>query len=485
MRADADPSNAAASSAGAPGGLPPLVDTHCHLAWESFQGDLPAVLDRARAAGVEQMVVVATDPDTAEACAAVCERAPGCRPTAGMHPNDLPTPWRPAWERTEAQLRSGRFVGVGETGLDYFRDTTSPADQRACFLEHARLARTLDLPLIVHIRDRDGRFAAYDDVAEVLAEVEGVRGVIHCYTGDAAHAERYLALGMHVSFSGILTFPKGENVREAARAVPIERALVETDAPFLAPVPHRGERNEPAFVADTARRLAEIKGLSEADVRRITTAGARRLFRLPGEGSVGPAVYAIRDAVYVNVTNACDARCVFCPRTHDEWEVKGHDLARSRDPSFEEVVAALGDPGRWKEVVFCGLGEPTLRLDLVKAVARWVKARGGRTRLNTNGHADAIHRRPVAPELAGLIDVVSVSLNAQDRATFERHCPSAFSPDGFTPMIDFVRSAKAAGLSVVCTAVGGLEGVDVEACRRLAEDDLGVAFRGRELDEIG
>jgi TatD DNase family protein len=431
------------------------------------------------------MVVVATDPDTAEACAAVCQGNEGLYPTAGMHPNDLPTPWRPSWERIEAQLRSGRFVAAGETGLDYFRDSTSPADQRACFLAHASLARTLDLPLIVHIRDRDGRVAAYDDVATVLAEVPGVRGVIHCYTGDAAHAERYLSLGMYVSFSGILTFPKGENVREAARAVPVERTLVETDAPFLAPVPHRGERNEPAFVADTARRLAEIKHLSEADVRRVTTANARKLFRLPGEGSRGPAVYSIRDSIYVNVTNACDARCVFCPRTHDEWEVKGHDLERSKDPTVDEVLAALGDPARWKEIVFCGLGEPTLRLDLVKTVASRVKARGGRTRLNTNGHGDAIHRRPIAPELVGLVDVVSVSLNAQDRETFERHCPSAFSPDGFTPMLDFVRSAKAAGLSVVCTAVGGLEGVDVEACRRLAEEGLGVAFRGRELDEIG
>ncbi len=463
----------------------PLVDTHCHLAWESFQGDLDAVVARAKAAGVGQVVVVATDADSAERAAAICDRFEGLHPTAGMHPNDLPVPWRDDFARTEALLRTGRYVGVGETGLDYYRDAVPPAEQRACFLAHATLARELDLPVIVHIRDREGRWEAYDDVAEVLGAVPGVRGVIHCYTGDPAHAERYLGLGLHVSFSGILTFPKGENVRESARAVPIERALVETDAPFLAPIPHRGARNEPAFVADTARRLAEVKGLSEDDVRRITTASARRLFRLPGDGVSAPAVYAIRDALYVNVTNACDAKCVFCPRTGDEWEVKGYDLLRSKDPSAEEILRGIGDPSRWKEVVFCGLGEPTIRLDVVKRVAAEVKARGGRTRLNTNGHGDLIQKRPIARELVGLVDVVSVSLNAQDKETFERHCPSAFSPDGWTPMLEFVRSARDAGLKVVCTVVAPLPGVDEEACRRLAEEDLRVEFRGRVLDEVG
>jgi TatD DNase family protein len=465
--------------------LSPLVDTHCHLAWESYRDDLDAVLARAREAGVEQMVVVATDPDTAQASAAVCAGREGLFPTTGIHPNDLPEDWRASFARVEAQARAGGFVAIGETGIDHLRDAVPPQRQREAFAAHADLARALDLPVIVHVRDADGRAGAYDDAEAVLRATPGVRGVLHCYTGDAEHAKRYLDLGLCVSFSGILTFPKGENVREAARAVPIERTLVETDAPFLAPIPHRGARNEPAFVAATARRLAEVKGLSEDDVRRITTANARDLFRLGGAGATAPAVYAIRDSLYVNVTNACDARCTFCPRTHDEWQVKGYDLRRGRDPSVEEILAGIGDPARWKEIVFCGLGEPTLRLDVVKQVAASVKARGGRTRLNTNGHADVIHRRAVSPELVGLVDVVSVSLNAQDRETFERHCPSAWSPDGFTPMLDFVRSARAAGLRVVCTVVDGLEGVDVEACRRLAEDTLGAEFRGRVLDEVG
>lgn len=469
----------------AAGPLPSLVDSHCHLTWPSFEGDVAAVVDRMGAAGVAQAVVVATGVEDARRVRTLTDRHAGLYPTAGIHPNDVPADAEAALAALEALLREGGVAAVGETGLDYYRDRVDRARQQRSFRRQAELARELDLPVIVHIRDGDGRADAYDDVQRILAETSGVRGVIHCFTGDAAHAEGYLSLGFYVSFSGILTFPKGENVREAARAVPIERTLVETDAPFLAPIPHRGQRNEPAYVAHVAAALAPLKELSEADVRRITARNARSLFRLPTEETSGPPVYWIRDAAYVNVTNACDARCTFCPRTHDVYVVKGYDLRRPKDPSVEDILAALGDPSAPSEVVFCGFGEPTLRLDVVKEVARRVKAAGGRTRLNTNGHGDLILKRPIARELVGLIDVVSVSLNAQDRETFERHCPSAFSPDGFTPMLDFIRSAKAAGLKVVATALEGLEGVDLEACRRLAEDDLGIEWRGRVLDEVG
>jgi TatD DNase family protein len=466
--------------------LPDLVDSHCHLTWESFDEDRDAVIRRMGEAGVKQAVVVATGVEDARAVAALCEGRDGLYPTAGIHPNDLPADVDSALVELEALLRDGGRVAVGETGLDYYRDRVPPERQRRAFEAQIDMALRWDLPIVVHIRDQEGRENAYDDVADCIEGRPGLRGVIHCFTGSAEHARRYVAAGFYVSFSGILTFPKGENVREAARAVPIERTLVETDAPFLAPTPHRGKRNEPAYVAEVARALAPLKGLSEADVRRITSRNARALFRLPAkEEHAGPPVYLIRGAAYVNVTNACDARCVFCPRTHDDYEVKGYDLRRPKDPRVEEILQALGDPRQHREVVFCGFGEPTLRLEVVKEVARVVKAAGVKTRLNTNGHADLLNKRPVATELVGLIDEVSVSLNAQDRETFERHCPSAFSPDGYTPMLEWIRAARDAGLDVVCTAVEGLEGVDMAQCRRLAEEDLGVRWRGRTLDAVG
>ncbi|MDJ0976260.1 MAG: YchF/TatD family DNA exonuclease [Planctomycetota bacterium] len=464
--------------------LPPLIDSHCHLTWPSFDEDRDEVIARMKDEGVEQAVVISTTVEDARAVRALCEANPGLYPTAGIHPNDLPPALDEGLDEIEALIRSGGFVAVGETGLDYYRDNTEAPDQQRAFRRHCRIAVENDLPVIVHIRDREGSWDAYDDVATIIEEFEGLRGVIHCYTGDPEHARRYLQSDFVISFSGIITFPKGGNVRESALAVPIERMLVETDAPFLAPVPRRGKRNEPAYVVHTARAVAELKELSEADVRRITTRNTRRLFRLPAEETIGPPTYVIRNAVYVNVTNACDAKCTFCPRTHDDFEVKGYDLRRPRDPTFEQIIEGIGDPTGYDEVVFCGFGEPTLRLDMVKKVARWAKERGAATRLNTNGHADLINRRATAAELVGLIDVVSVSLNAQDRETFERHCPSAFSPDGYTPMLDWIRSAVEAGLDVVCTALEGLEGVDMAACEAITLE-LGARWRGRTLNEVG
>lgn len=263
--------------------LPPLVDSHCHLTWPQLAGRLDEVLARMRAAGVLQAVVVATTPQDAPVTRDLCAGRPGLCPTCGLHPNDVPHDVDGALaeiERLHLEAR-GTWVGVGETGLDYYRDQVARGPQQQAFAAQLALARRLDLPAIVHIRDREGRWDAYDDVARLVEAEPGVRGVIHCYTGDAAHAQRYLDAGFDISFSGILTFPKGENVRAAARAVPAERTLVETDAPFLAPLPHRGATNEPSFVALTCRAWAGLKGLGESEARQLCAAAARRLFALP------------------------------------------------------------------------------------------------------------------------------------------------------------------------------------------------------------
>ncbi len=263
--------------------LPPLVDSHCHLAWPQLAGQLDEVLARMQAEGVLQAVVVATTPEDAPVTRDLCAGRPGLFPTCGLHPNDVPEAIDDALEAIVRLHEQGRgtWVAVGETGLDYYRDQVERGPQQQAFAAQLALARRLDLPAIVHIRDREGRWDAYDDVARLVEAQPGVRGVIHCYTGDAAHARRYLDAGFDISFSGILTFPKGETVREAARAVPAERTMVETDAPFLAPLPHRGATNEPSFVALTCRAWAALKGLGEGEARALCGAAARRLFRLP------------------------------------------------------------------------------------------------------------------------------------------------------------------------------------------------------------
>jgi TatD DNase family protein len=194
--------------------------------------------------------------------------------------------------------------------------------------------------------------------------------------------------------------------------------------------------------------------------------------------------YAIGDALYINLTNACTLACRFCPKTHDEWMVKGHDLDLARGPSFAEVVAAIGDPTPYREVVFCGLGEPTLRLALLKRVAAWLKERGMPVRLNTDGLANLVHGRDVLPELAGLIDVVSVSLNAQDEALYDEHCQPG-RRGAFQACKAFIREANRYIPEVVATALDGLPGVDIEACQRIAENELGARFRRRVYGKVG
>lgn len=268
--------------------LPPLVDSHCHLTWDSFGDEIDEVVARMVAAGVEAAVVVATDLASAEAGRTLAARHSCLHATAGLHPNDLPADLDESLAALGRDLDAHPYVAVGETGLDYYRGSERAADQQKAFREQCRFALARSLPIVVHIRDVDGSWQAYDDVAEIIGAHPGIRGVIHCYTGDAAHARTYLDLGFYVSFAGMLTFPKGENVREAARVVPLERVLVETDAPFLAPVPHRGRRNEPAYVVEVANALATLHARPRAEVYEATGANARALFGLAGAPSSRP-----------------------------------------------------------------------------------------------------------------------------------------------------------------------------------------------------
>ncbi|HRU06992.1 MAG TPA: TatD family nuclease-associated radical SAM protein, partial [Candidatus Brocadiia bacterium] len=291
-------------------------------------------------------------------------------------------------------------------------------------------------------------------------------------------------IGFYISFAGNVTYPSATRLRETAARVSAEALLVETDCPYLAPKSRRGQTNEPAFARETAEELARVYGLTVADVERVSSFNAFHLFGVGSAADPGTVVYPIRDGLYVNLTNRCTNRCVFCAR-ETRPVVKGHNLALEAEPSAERVTAAIGDPRMYKEIVFCGFGEPTLRLDALKAVAAWVKRTSPRTkvRINTNGHASLIHGRPVCAELKGLVDSVSVSLNAADRDSYARLCQPEHGPEAFDALLAFVREAKAALPEVVVTAID-MPGVDIPACQRLAAE-LGVALRVRKYDDVG
>ena len=254
-----------------------LVDTHCHLAFEAFDPDRADVIARARSAGVEACVVVAVDGASAEAARALARAEPGWAfPTAGVHPTEDCVGDRVEFEAIAGLIASGDFVAVGETGLDAFHECASLDVQRASLEQHIELALAADLPVVLHCRD------AFDALIEVLAEYRGsaLTGVVHCFTGTDQHLRPLLEAGLHIGVGGIATFKANGALRDAVREVPGDRLLVETDAPWLAPMPRRGKRNEPAYVAHTAAYLADDRAMDRETFAAMTTANARALFRL-------------------------------------------------------------------------------------------------------------------------------------------------------------------------------------------------------------
>jgi len=456
-----------------------LIDTHAHLDLPEFAGDLPAVLDRAREAGIIHVVSISIDLASLRRNLEIAAAHPGfVSTTAGVHPHDAAKLTDTDWEQLARLAADPRVVAVGEAGLDYYRDHAPRARQQELFARHIALAREAGKPLVVHSRD-----AADDTFALLKRESAGeIRGVLHCFSGNREDAGRALDLGLLISIAGPLTYPKSR-LPEVARTVPIERMVVETDAPYLAPQSRRGRRNEPSFVAETVAALAAVKGLAPRDVARVTTRNACGLFDLtcpePGPG----IAYPIRNALYLNVTNRCSNRCIFCTR-ETRPVVKGHDLALEHEPTVREILAAAGDVSAYDEVVFCGFGEPLLRWDAVREVARELKRRGARVRINTNGHARLFSGRDILPEMAGIVDALSVSLNAADAAEYARICRPEAGLQAYDAVKRFIRDARSFVPSVTASVVA-LPGLDVEACRRIAEEELGASFRVRPFNEVG
>jgi TatD family-associated radical SAM protein len=193
--------------------------------------------------------------------------------------------------------------------------------------------------------------------------------------------------------------------------------------------------------------------------------------------------YEIRDALYLNITDRCTLACAFCPKHNGSTQVHDYDLALDHRPEVEEILAEVGDPSHYSEIVFCGYGEPTLRLKVLLAVAEEIKKRGGRVRVNTDGLGNLVNKRNILPEMVGRIDALSVSLNGQNREVYDRHCKPALD-NAFEAVLDFLRQAPSYVPSVTATAIEGLDGVDIEACERLARE-CGVQFRARTLDVVG
>jgi TatD DNase family protein len=468
-----------------------------------YDEDREAVIQRARDAGLEALLTIGSDFNSNISNIAIAERYDFVYVSAGIHPHDSKDfteeiykhlkLWASGIQSSNSPFAKGgrgginnsslvtrhssqdKVVAIGETGLDYHYDHSPRDIQQDVFRKHLGIAKDAGLPVIVHSRE------AKEDTLRILAESGVAKGVLHCFSGDVDMAEKVLEMGFYISIAGPVTFKKAKNLQEIAAMIPDDYLLVETDAPFLAPEPLRGKRNEPAFIAHTIKKVAELRGVRPEDIDRLTSVNAKRLFNIGKLPTGGEIAYRIRDSLYLNITNRCTSRCSFCVKFHSDY-VKGHNMRLTDEPSEDELKMAIGDPSAYKEVVFCGYGEPLLRLDLVKNVAQWIKEKGGYVRVNTNGHGNLIHKRNILPELAGVVDVLSISLDAQDEKTYNRICSPAFK-GAYHGVIAFIREAKKHVHDVTATIVD-MEGVDVEMCRRITEE-LGVKFRVRKLDVVG
>lgn len=452
-----------------------FIDTHCHLEMKEFDPDREEVIKRARKAGLEAMITIGSDLEGTLEGVRLAESHDFIYCSVGIHPHEAKDFTDQTYSLLKELTQKKKVIAVGETGLDYHYDH-SPRDlQRTVFKRQLGLASETGLPIIIHSRQ------AEEDTLNIVRESGNSHGVFHCFSGNADMAEQVMAMGFSISIAGPVTFKKAIGLHEVARMVPDDYLLLETDAPYLTPEPFRGRRNEPAYMLNTANKIADLRGISLQDLSRITTLNARRLFNIGILPEKGEIAYQIRDSLYLNITNRCTNRCSFCVKFNSDF-VKGHRLRLSHEPSVEELKQSIGDPSRFREIVFCGYGEPLQRLDLVKQIARWVKQQGGHVRINTNGHANLIHKRNIIPELKGLVDSISISLDAQDAETYNKICKPYF-PNAYEEVLSFVRKVKDVVPDVQVTIVK-LPEVDLKKCAEIAKE-LGVKFRVRELDVVG
>jgi TatD DNase family protein len=453
-----------------------FIDTHCHLEMNVFDKDRDRVVERARDAGVEYLITIGSDRKGNLQGLDVCHSFPCVYSAVGIHPHDAKTFDSELSSEIKQWIKEPKVIAIGEIGLDYHYMHSPREMQIDAFAKQISIAKDSGLPIIVHSRE------ANEDTLHILEQsAPDITGVLHCFSGDLHTARKAMDLGYYLSLAGPVTFKNAKNLRDIARFIPDERLLIETDAPYLSPVPMRGKRNEPSFLIHTASVISELRGICLSDIARITTLNAKRLFKIGSIREKGEIAYKIRNSLYLNITNRCTNKCGFCVKYHTSF-IKGHNLKLEEEPSSDEIIRAVGDPLAYKEIVFCGIGEPLLRLETVKSVSQWVKENGGKIRINTNGHGNLIHKRNILPELKGLVDSFSISLDADDEKKYQDICRPSYK-NAFKAMISFIKEAKQYVPEVKVTVVD-IPDIDLEKCRAVA-DELGVEFSVREFNIVG
>lgn len=449
-----------------------FIDTHAHLFYPNFENEVDDIIERAKQAGVDYIIVPGTDVTTSLKAIELAEKYDSVFAAVGVHPHDSKDWNESQLSKLEEAAKHKKVVALGEIGLDYYYDFSPKEKQIAAFKDQIDLALKMKLPIIVHNRD------ANDDIMNIIRSYKnsGLRAQFHCFAGTVEDARELVELHHYISFPGNVTFQKAESIRKVVSRIAPENLLLETDSPFMTPVPHRGKRNEPALINLVAEKIADIHKLTVQDVGRTTSYNAYKLFGIGMKPKLS-FTYQIGQSLYINITNRCNADCIFCDRK-GEAVINGHNLKMSKaeEPEADVYIKEIGDPTKYKEIVFCGYGEPTIRWDIVKQVAHYIKENGGFTRMNTDGHGNVINKRDITPELEKLIDTVSISLNSTDPQQYANLM--RVDPSLYGEMLKFARRAKK--YTKVVMSIVGLNEVDAEAAKNFVSQELGVDFRERE-----
>jgi len=449
-----------------------FVDTHAHLFYDNFNDDIENVITRAKENQVDYILIPSTDLNSAEKTLKLCDKFEMLYAAVGVHPHDTKDWNETIISKIEKLVKHPKVIAIGEVGLDYYYDFSPKENQIKAFKSQLELAVDLKLPVIIHNRDSD------EDMLEIISSFcsTGLKAQFHCFNASLDDAIEYIKMNHFISFTGNITYKKSQDLIKILEAIDVNHLLLETDSPFMTPTPFRGKRNEPSYINYIAKKIAEIKKLTLEELAKITSLNAFRMFGI-GKKPQTSFTYQIGNSLYVNVTNRCNADCIFCHRKNDPY-INGHFLGmrKADEPNAEVYIKEIGNPKNYDEIVFCGYGEPTIRWDVVKQVAQFVKLNGGKTRLNTNGHGNTINKKDITPELKGLIDVVSISLNSIDPVQYSKLMKVDLHY--FYEMINFAKSSKAYVDKVVLTVVD-LDDIDIQKAKDLIENEIKAEFRIR------
>lgn len=457
-----------------------MIDTHCHLDMFANDDDREGVITRALSEGVSYIISVGADLQASKNALKIANTHDSVYAAVGIHPHDAKDVNSSSLKEMENIIKRAlshnpnKLVALGEIGLDYYYNHSPQEIQKKAFKLLLDLSKEYDLPVIIHNRDAD------DDTKRIIEDSGVRRALFHCFSSDYKMAQWVIEKGFYLSFAGNITFKKAQHIRDIAIEIKDDRFMIETDAPFLAPEPLRGKRNEPSYIIHTAKLVSTIREVSLEDIDRITSLNAKKFFNI-GLINRSEIAYKIRDNLYLNITNRCTNACVFCVK-YDTSFVKGHNLKLEKEPSVDEVIKAIDNPNLYKEIVFCGLGEPTLRLEELKKIARWIKGSGGNVRLNTNGLGNIINKKNILPELKGLVDSISISLNAHNSELYNKICKPAYD-NAYDEILNFIKESKKYIANVTVTVVD-IKDIDLHKCNLIAKE-IGVNIRIRRLDKVG